>query len=114
MTLNLDFNYICCMWYILMIIMYIFYGKVDMEFKIIWVIVEFVNMDLNLINNDELFIKDCCNGEKNEELKSVFLKYYKDLSFWLIIEDFIYYVVDYLKIYNLFYLILKGLVNYSN
>lgn len=73
------------MWYILMIIMYIFYGKVDMELKIIWVIVEFVNMDLNLINNDELFIKDCCNGEKNEELKSVFLKYYKDLSFWLII-----------------------------
>lgn len=64
MMLNLDVNYICCMWYILMIIMYIFYGKVDMELKIIWVIVEFVNMDLNLINNDELFIKDCCNGEK--------------------------------------------------
>lgn len=49
--------------------------------KLIWrVTAEFVNMDLNLTNNDELFTKDCCNGEKNEELKSAFLKHYKDPS----------------------------------
>lgn len=79
MTLNLDANYTCCMWYILMTTMYISHGKVDMELKITWVTAEFVNMDLNLTNNDELFTKDCCNGEKNEELKSAFLKHYKSL-----------------------------------
>lgn len=65
--------------------MYISHGKVDMELKITWVTAEFVNMDLNLTNNDELFTKDCCNGEKNEELKSAFLKHYKDPSLcsWL-------------------------------
>lgn len=65
MTLNLDSNYTCCMWYILMTTMYISHGKVDMELKITWVTAEFVNMDLNLTNNDELFTKDRCNGEKN-------------------------------------------------
>lgn len=68
-------------------LMYISHGKVDMELKITWVTAEFVNMDLNLTNNDELFTKDCCNGEKNEELKSAFLKHYKDPSLWLITED---------------------------
>lgn len=114
MTLNLDANYTCCMWYILMTTMYISHGKVDMEFKITWVTAEFVNMDLNLTNNDELFTKDRCNGEKNEELKSAFLKHYQDPSLWLITEDSIHHAVDYLKTHNLPYLILKGLVNHSN
>lgn len=43
MTLNLDSNYTCCMWYILMTTMYISHGKVDMELKITWVTAEFVN-----------------------------------------------------------------------
>lgn len=114
MMLNLYSNYTCCMWYILMTTMYISHGKVDMELKITWVTAEFVNMDLNLTNNDELFTKDCCNGEKNEELKSAFLKHYKDPSLWLITEDSIHHAVDYLKTHNLPYLILKGLVNHSN
>lgn len=84
------------------------------ELKITWVTAEFVNMDLNLTNNDELFTKDCCNGEKNEELKSAFLKHYKDPSLWLITENSIHHAVDYLKTHNLPYLILKGLVNHSN
>lgn len=113
MTLNLDSNYTCCMWYILMTTMYISHGKVDMELKITWVTAEFVNNGFKFNQQWWIVHKGPLQWWK-KELKSAFLKHYKDPSLWLITENSIHHAVDYLKTHNLPYLILKGLVNHSN